>query len=158
MPKESDSVASGSRKPKNKAAEPKKHWSEIVLEGEAEGEVPIYDDCNDIRRKIRALLRTPGFKVTHWLREIGNINNNSYQRFMRGTGAAAGAENGTYIAAYKYFEKVRIAEGKKKSVKRLRMEKDHPRGLTLRDSRRPVWVWDFGPPGRSRRSRSTWAW
>lgn len=61
---------------------------------------PISDDCNDIRRKIRTLMQEPGFKVRHalypipmnivlithiqitaWLRDIGNINNNSYQRF-----------------------------------------------------------------------------
>ncbi|KDQ10879.1 hypothetical protein BOTBODRAFT_177766 [Botryobasidium botryosum FD-172 SS1] len=151
--KEPEPVASGSKttKARTKAtAEPKKDWSEIALPGENEGRVRIYDDCNDIRRKIRALQRTPGFKVTHWLREIGDINNNSYQRFMRGTGATAGAENGTYVAAYKYFEKVRIAEGKKKSVKRLRMEKEHPMGLELQDLRR-TGFWDFAPPRAHRR-------
>lgn len=57
------------------------------------------DDCNEVRRKIRQLLKEPGFKVrlrvraatstqlnassqvTHWLEQIGKINNNSYQRF-----------------------------------------------------------------------------
>ncbi|KAI0639284.1 hypothetical protein C8Q77DRAFT_1152272 [Trametes polyzona] len=117
-------------------------WRDVVLEGEEEGCVPVYDDCNDIRRKIRALQKEPGFKVTHWLRDIGNINNNSYQRFMKASGPTGGAENGTYYAAYVYFEKRRIAEGKKKSPKRLRIEAEHPGGLPLEDRRR---VWVFMP-------------
>ncbi|KAF9240913.1 hypothetical protein BU15DRAFT_87479 [Melanogaster broomeanus] len=112
---------------------------DVVLEGEDEDEVPIYDDCNDIRRKIRGLMKTPGWKVTQWLRDIGGINSNSYRRFMKDTGATSGATNGTYVAAYIYFEKVRIFEGKKKSAKRQRMEEEYPNGLSLED-RRKVWV------------------
>ena len=40
---------------------------------------------------------------------------------------------------YVYFEKVRIAEGKKKTPKRIRMEDEHPNGLPLVD-RKHVWV------------------
>ncbi|KAI0651736.1 hypothetical protein C8Q79DRAFT_1004999 [Trametes meyenii] len=124
---------------KGKAAEAPKNWRDVVLEGEEEGDLPIYDDCNDIRRKIRILQREPNFKITHWLKEIGNINNNSYQRFMKATGATGGASNGTYYAAYVYFEKVRIAEGKKKSAKRLRNEEGHSGGLP-REDRKHAWV------------------
>ncbi|KAM5538158.1 hypothetical protein V8D89_008045 [Ganoderma adspersum] len=97
------------------------------------------DDCNDIRRKIRALLKEPGFKVTQWLETIGKINNNSYQRFMKATGPTGGAGNGTYYAAYVYFEKRRIAEGKKKSAKRIRAEEEQGGGLP-REDRSRVWV------------------
>ncbi|KDQ20143.1 hypothetical protein BOTBODRAFT_27553 [Botryobasidium botryosum FD-172 SS1] len=130
--------ASSSKSKEKEKAEPK-HWSEIVLEGEEDGHVPVYDDCNDIRRKIRELQKTPGFKVTHWLKEIGGINNNSMGRFMKDSGPNAGATNGTYVAAYKYFEKVRIAEGKKKTPKRLRNEDEHPNGFPL-ENRRRMWV------------------
>ncbi|EJD33813.1 hypothetical protein AURDEDRAFT_76675, partial [Auricularia subglabra TFB-10046 SS5] len=98
------------------------------------------DDCNTIRRKTRALLATPGFKVTPWLKEIGNINSNSYQRFMKATGPMGGAENGFFSAAYRYFEKVRIMEGKKKTAKRIRDEAEYANGRDLRDSRRKVWL------------------
>ncbi|KAI0374288.1 hypothetical protein BV20DRAFT_1049112 [Pilatotrama ljubarskyi] len=84
---------------KGKSADAPKNWRDVVLEGEEEGDVPIYDDCNEIRRKIRALQKEPNFKVTHWLKEIGNINSNSYQRFMKATGPHGGASNGTYYAA-----------------------------------------------------------
>ncbi|TFY83396.1 hypothetical protein EWM64_g609 [Hericium alpestre] len=124
-------VEASSSKGKKKAKEPEepKKWQDIVLEGEAEGDVPIYDDCNEIRRKIRLLQKEPGFKVTHWLKEIGGINNNSFGRFMKATGPSGGASNGTYEAAYIYFEKRRIAEGKKKTPKRIRNEETRANGL-----------------------------
>ncbi|PIL32078.1 hypothetical protein GSI_06783 [Ganoderma sinense ZZ0214-1] len=130
--------SSGAKKGK-KAAELPKKWFEVVLDGEDEGNVPIYDDCNDIRRKIRALQKEPGFKITQWLETIGRINNNSYQRFMKATGPTGGAGNGTYYAAYVYFEKRRIAEGKKKSAKRVRAEEEQGGGLP-REDRSRVWV------------------
>jgi hypothetical protein len=80
---------------------------------------------------------------------------------VKDSGATAGATNGTYYAAYvflvplpplstlahddnryKYFEKVRILEGKKKTEKRKKNEAGHLNGLP-RDDRRKVWV--FGP-------------
>ncbi|KAF9473400.1 hypothetical protein BDN70DRAFT_885888 [Pholiota conissans] len=102
---------------------PPQSWKDIKLEGDDEGEVPIYDDCSEIRRKIRRLERTPGFVLTHWLKDIGHINNNSYGRFMRYQGRLDGAANGTYYAAYVYFEKVRIFEDKKKTATRLANER-----------------------------------
>ncbi|KIJ68297.1 hypothetical protein HYDPIDRAFT_173059 [Hydnomerulius pinastri MD-312] len=134
----SGEASSSSKKGKEKT-NPYSSWKDVKLEGEDEGEVPIYDDCNDVRRKIRALMKTPGWKVTQWLRDIGGINSNSYGRFMKDTGPTAGASNGTYPAAYIYFEKLRIFEGKKKSAKRLKMEDEHPDGMSLQD-RRNVWV------------------
>ncbi|OSX67677.1 hypothetical protein POSPLADRAFT_1051806 [Postia placenta MAD-698-R-SB12] len=133
--------ASGSKDKKAKQAAEPKDWHDIVLEGEGEdGGVSVYDDCNDIRRKIRLLQKQPNWKVTAWLKEIGNINSNSFQRFMKATGPTGGASNGTYYAAYVYFEKVRIAEGKKKTAKRERSEAEHREGLPLQD-RRGVWVY-----------------
>ncbi len=57
------------------------------------------DDCNEIRRKIRLLQKEPDFKaclalgslrveldvsqVTPWLKQIGGINSNSFQRFSK---------------------------------------------------------------------------
>ncbi|OSD06103.1 hypothetical protein PYCCODRAFT_1431921 [Trametes coccinea BRFM310] len=123
-----------------RADKPWQSWRDVVLEGEEEGEVPIYDDCNDIRRKIRHLEKQPGFKITHWLKEIGNINYNSYRRFMRATGPTGGAENGTYYAAYVYFEKVRIFEGKRKTAKRIDNEIEHPGGFPREDMTRKLFI------------------
>ncbi|OBZ79413.1 hypothetical protein A0H81_00656 [Grifola frondosa] len=137
------SEASSSKRKKAKEVVQPKNWTEIILEGEGESDgVPVYDDCNEIRRKIRLLRKTSDWKVTHWLKDIGNVNSNSYNRFMKATGPTGGASNGVYYAAYVYFEKVRIAEGKKKTAKRLRNEDEYPSGIPLEDRRR---VWVFGP-------------
>lgn len=136
---EPSASASAEKSKKSKATKPQyTSWKDVELDGEDEGEVPIYDDCNAIRRKIRALQKTPGFKVTHWLKEIGNINSNSYGRFMSLKGPNGGAENGTYYAAYVYFEKVRIFEGKKKTPTRIAAEEGRPL-----ERRQPRGVWTF---------------
>ncbi|KAG5654768.1 hypothetical protein H0H81_003776 [Sphagnurus paluster] len=54
-------------------------------------------------------------------------------------GKTDGASNGTYYAAYVYFEKVRILEGKKKTPKRQSNEKSMPNGFPL-ENRRYGWV------------------
>ncbi|KAI0048341.1 hypothetical protein FA95DRAFT_1490931, partial [Auriscalpium vulgare] len=77
--------------------------------------------------------------ITAWLREIGGINSNSYGRFSEEKGPHGGASNGMYEAAYIYFEKRRIFEGKKKSAKRQRNEGEH-RGGQPRENRKKGWV------------------
>ncbi|KIK06850.1 hypothetical protein K443DRAFT_88457, partial [Laccaria amethystina LaAM-08-1] len=115
-------------------------WKDVVLPEEDEGTVPVYDDCAEVRRKIRLLQKTPGWKVvTQWLKEIGGINSNSFGRFMKEKGRTDGASNGTYLAAYIYFEKVRILEGKKKSATRQNNEMSQPNGYPL-ENRRKQWV------------------
>ncbi|KAF8519166.1 hypothetical protein JB92DRAFT_2786864 [Gautieria morchelliformis] len=132
-------ASSSTAKGKGKSTDEITDWRDVKLKGEDEGEVPVYDDCNEVRRKIRLLQKEPGFKVTHWLRDIGGVNSNSLSRFMKVSGPTAGAENGTYVAAYKYFEKIRISINKKKTPKRIKNEETHPSGLPLRD-RKHVWV------------------
>jgi len=106
-----------------------------------EGRLHIYDDCNEIRRKIDHLLTEPGFKITRWLEEIGGVNNNSYQRFMKETGPDGGAGIEIYRPAYTYFEQRRIQEGKKKTVKRVRNEKEHRNGFPEVTRGGTRWVW-----------------
>ncbi|KAF9055340.1 hypothetical protein BDZ89DRAFT_1055935 [Hymenopellis radicata] len=131
--------ATKATKGKGKAAAEKRSWTDITLDGEDDGDLPVFDDCNEVRRKIRLLQKEPDFKVTQWLKQIGGINSNSFQRFMKASGPQGGAENGTYKAAYIYFEKVRIAEGKKKTAKRERNETEQPGGLSMRSSHRGYW-------------------
>ncbi|KAG7450365.1 uncharacterized protein BT62DRAFT_1001201 [Guyanagaster necrorhizus] len=99
----------------------------------------LSDDCAEIRRKIAG-----DVGVTQWLKDIGGINSNSYSRFnvfstVKEKGKTGGASNGTYYAACVYFEKVCIAEGKKKTPARIRHEAELPRGYPLERSR-GVWV------------------
>ncbi|KAF5312496.1 hypothetical protein D9619_003147 [Psilocybe cf. subviscida] len=142
QPDDAPKPAAKKARTKKDAAEPAtaQTWKDIKLEGEDEdGGVPVYDTCREVRRKIRLLQKTPGWKVTQWLREIGNINNNSYSRFMKESNKLGGAGNGTYYAAYVYFEKVRVLEGKKKTGTRLDNEATHPGGFPL-ENLRPMWV------------------
>lgn len=132
------SDASGSSKGLDQISKPTT-WKDVVLPGEDEGTVPVYDDCAEVRRKIRLLQKNPGWKVTHWLKEIGGINSNSFGRFMKEKGRTDGASNGTYLAAYIYFEKVRILEGKKKTATRQDNEISQPDGFPL-ENRRKQWV------------------
>ncbi|KAJ7578336.1 hypothetical protein C8J56DRAFT_969719 [Mycena floridula] len=128
--------ASSASKAKAKAAP--KSWKDVTLEGEDEGDVTVYDDCNEIRRKIRLLQKEPGFKVTYWLKEIGGVNSNSFNRFMKLSGPQGGAENSTYRAAYIFFEKKRIAENKPKTAKRKTNEAAG--GCSMTGSHRGQWV------------------
>ncbi|KAH9946795.1 hypothetical protein B0H21DRAFT_693068, partial [Amylocystis lapponica] len=131
--------ASTSKAKKGKAVEKPQNWYDVVLENDEVRTLPVYDDCNEIRRKIRLLQKDPEFKVTQWLKDIGNVNNNSYQRFMKASGPTGGAGNGTYYCAYVYFEKVRIAQGKKKTAKRTKNETQYSNGFPLHESR-GMWV------------------
>lgn len=78
---------------------------EEAIELPEESELHTYDlDCNQVRRKIRALIDSGEVKVTHWLRELG-INSNSYRNFMALKGPTTGFNNQTYELGYIYFKK-----------------------------------------------------
>eukprot|EP01083_Nonionella_stella_P317754 1158435_1 len=94
-------------------------------------------NCNQIRNKIRKLLSTPGFKITHWLREL-DINSNSYQRYMKLKGKWNNTSNQTFCSAHGYFmkqeelkkkekakEKNKSAKQKKKDAAKRKKEKEN---------------------------------
>jgi len=87
--------------------------------------VPVYDDCNEIRRKIRAFLKQYNkVSIKRFLAEGCNgVNSGTYNIFMKKSGAARGAESGMYYWGYIFFEKLRIAENKEKGKLRLENEK-----------------------------------
>lgn len=94
----------------------------VVLEDESDDyDIPIFDDCNEVRRKIRAFFKEHGKIVTQkrFLEACGGINNRTYTAFMSKTGAGAGAESGMYYGGYVFFEKLRVHERKPKGKKRL---------------------------------------
>lgn len=108
--------------------------SHIHLEGEEDGTVPVYDTCSDIRKKIRAFLRRDGVTQAALLRALAKcrpgggegrppISVSSFQMFMRQTGVTAGANSTVFYAAYVFFEKVRLRDGKSKTKKREEMER-----------------------------------
>lgn len=103
--------------------------SAIVLDGEAEGEVKVYDTCDEVRKKIRAYLAGPSVTQAGFLREIaktyGNdrkIQSKSLNDFLGKKGPMAGNTNTVFYSSYVFFEKLRIRDGKPKSKFRLEME------------------------------------
>ena len=124
-------------------------WQQCeAAEGEGDGykhgrskdvpEHPIYEDCNEIRRKIKQFLTTARMTQTAWLRLL-ECNSNSYRRFMLQRGPFGGCHNGVYAGAARFFESLRILERRTKSVMRLKEEAAFGRyGRSTEDQSRGV--------------------
>lgn len=123
----------------------------IHLDGEETDSVPVFETCDVVRRKITAHLKTPGMTQAQFCRDLHaqlkmpgckSIQSKMLNDFRGKKGAVAGCTSSVYYAAYVYFEKLRIAEGKPKSKHRLEMEKIYPRGAEReRDGRHGSVVW-----------------
>lgn len=122
----------------------------IHLPGEETDSVPVFETCDVIRRKITAHLKTPGMTQAQFCRDLHaqlkmpgckSIQSKMLNDFRGKKGAVAGCTSSVYYAAYVYFEKLRIAEGKPKSKHRLEMEKIYPQGAEReRDGRHGYWA------------------
>ena len=124
----------GKKQPKKKVKkedeEKENDVSGIQLDGESDGQVPVYDTCDEVRRKIRAYLTNPNVTQAGFLRAIAQTHpegkkfqSKSLNDFMNKHGPNAGNTSGVFYAAYVFFEKLRLKEGKPKSKHRLEMEK-----------------------------------
>lgn len=110
--------------------------SGIKLEGEEDMEVPVYETCDEVRRKITAFLREPGVTQAGFLREIAKSfpdGRNAPQSkvlkdFLSKSGAKAGNTSAVFYGSYVFFEKMRIRDGKGKSKFRLEMEEIYAGG------------------------------
>ncbi|PVH96827.1 hypothetical protein DM02DRAFT_598529 [Periconia macrospinosa] len=129
-----------------------KDLSDIHLDGEENDEVPVYDTCDEVRRKINAHLRKDGVIVAAFLRDLqaqyhtakapAKIQSTQLSTFRNKKGPTSGNTSSVFYASYCFFEKLRIAEGKKKSDNRLDMEKIYGhKGLDIKTlSTGRVWV------------------
>ncbi|CEI64684.1 hypothetical protein FVEN_g3196 [Fusarium venenatum] len=100
------------------------------LPGEAQGRVAVYDTCSEIRKKIRALLAKDGMTQAAFIRALNknlpegeSVSPANMRYFMGCKDVRGGNTNITFYAAYIFFEKRRIQEGKPKSKFREEMEK-----------------------------------
>jgi hypothetical protein len=114
--------------------------SDIHLDGEAGLNVPVYDTCDEIRKKISAYLREPGVTQAGFLREIAKtypdgkkIQSKVLNDFLGKRGARAGNTSSVFYSSYVFFEKMRIRDGKPKSKHRQEMEKQHPGGFDVKN-------------------------
>ncbi|RAL08550.1 uncharacterized protein BO97DRAFT_408239 [Aspergillus homomorphus CBS 101889] len=112
--------------------------SGIVLEGENEMKVPVFETCDRIRKKIRAHVKKQGVTKSGFLKDAAKaampgsekkINPGSLDTFLKYDGALTGNSGIVFYAAYVFFEKLRIKEGKPKDDFRLTMEKIWPAGV-----------------------------
>ncbi|EMR64509.1 hypothetical protein UCREL1_8525 [Eutypa lata UCREL1] len=105
--------------------------SNIHLLGEETDEVEVYDTCDEIRRKINAHLKTPGLTQAQFCRDIygqlhvpkcKSIQSKQLSDFRGQKGPRTGAKSTVFYAAYVYFEKLRLAEGKPENKHRQEMK------------------------------------
>ncbi|KAL8277666.1 hypothetical protein RQP46_009939 [Phenoliferia psychrophenolica] len=138
--------ASSSKAPKGKKAKPTyESYQDVVLEGEYSGEVPVYDCCTTIRKKINKYLTEghtapPSSGTSAASTRTRSQGEPSYLwiwpcRFRKESGPNGGAANQVYPAAYIFFEKHRIFENKPKTASRQSSEHEFPRGRPLEPRR-----------------------
>ncbi|KAF4987958.1 hypothetical protein FGRMN_10060 [Fusarium graminum] len=123
--------------------------SNIHLDREETDKVPVYDDCDEIRRKINAHMKTPGLTQAQFCRDLyAQLKAPKYKRiqskqltdFRGAKGSNAGAKSSVFYAAYVCFEKLRIAQGKPVTKHRLATCSMYPAGFPRdMDGRTVVW-------------------
>lgn len=128
----------GIKEPKKKVAKKEENkaldMAGVELEGEATQSVPVYESCEEVRKKIRAYLKQPNITQAGFLREAAKalapgrkIQSKQLSDFLGKKGSMAGNTSCVYYAAYVFFEKVRVRDGKGKSAHRLEMERIYGR-------------------------------
>ena len=105
--------------------------SDIHLDGEEDENVPVYNTCDEIRKKIRKVIGKPGVTQAAFARVLSaqypqgsdkNVSAHMFRTFLARRGAQAGAESNVFYAAYVWLEKERVKLGKKKDAHREEME------------------------------------
>ncbi|KAF2656242.1 hypothetical protein K491DRAFT_692261 [Lophiostoma macrostomum CBS 122681] len=122
----------------------------VVLPGEDDDSVEIYDTCDEIRRKISAHLQKPGVTQAQFLRDVAaqyrttekRLQSKQLNDFRSKKGPYAGNTSAIFYGAYVLFEKLRLQEGKPKSKKRQEMEQVWSRegGMDTERKRDRVWA------------------
>ncbi|KAF4443971.1 hypothetical protein F53441_11289 [Fusarium austroafricanum] len=122
--------------------------SDIHLHGEEIDDFPVYDNCDEICRKINAHMKTPGVTQAQFCRDIyaqlkapkcKSIQSKQLADFRGMKGSNAGAKSPVFYGAYVYFEKIRIAQGKPRSKHAEEIADLYPGGFP-RDQDHRTWV------------------
>ena len=109
----------------------------VTLPGEESDSVPVYDTCDEIRRKVGLHFTSTGISQAAFLRQLEGqyhaaprkIQSVQLQRFRGLQGPDAGNSSPLYYAAYVFFEKLRVAQNKPKTKMREKMEHIYPNGV-----------------------------
>lgn len=105
-------------------------FKDLMLDDDEEGEVPIFDSCDEVRRKTTLHFSKTGMSKAAFGREIGKlmggeekkISNGSVIPFLGKKGPMAGNTTSVYYGAYVFFEKIRVRDGKPMTEHRETME------------------------------------
>ena len=111
--------------------------SDVRLDGEDGDKVPIFETCQEVRKKIAAHLRKPDVTAAQFTRDLiaqyhtteKKSSSMQVQRFREKKEVMGGCTSSVFYAAYVFFEKIRVKQGKPKSKHRLGMEEKWPRGV-----------------------------
>jgi hypothetical protein len=129
MPRKKQKTEEGKSTSSNKDDKDKYDVSEIHLDGEDHERVPIFDTCDDIRKKINAHLRTASTTNAGFVRKIAetfpsapDMSGRHLTAFLGKKGPNNGGDSPVYYAAYVYFEKLRLKNKRPKGKKRQEME------------------------------------
>ncbi|PMD43726.1 hypothetical protein L207DRAFT_485209 [Hyaloscypha variabilis F] len=115
---------------KKKEAE-SEDFTGVILDGEEEGEVPIFDSCDEVRRKMNQYFSKTGMSKAAFGRETGKlfgggeekkIGGGSVTQFLAKRGPMAGNTTSVYYGAYVFFEKIRVRDGEPMTEHREGME------------------------------------
>ncbi len=115
---------------KRTSAELKRDAEELIRRINAvdAGIYAVYDSCPQVVAGIKSFLQRDGIIKASLLSALGDINSNSLNTFLSGKKQDQ-CGNVAYRTAYVFLEKLRILEGKRKSVARLRNEVENPNGV-----------------------------
>jgi len=118
--------------------------SDITIAEEENDNVPIFDSCDEVRRKIKRHLKKPGVTQAAFCRDLlaqlhtpgaSQCQSGPFKRFCKYKGPTQGNTSSIYYAAYVFFEKLRIKNGEKPTEHRKGMEKAWPHGMERRQGR-----------------------
>ena len=107
--------------PKKKTKEEIRLLIDSITAIEVPEDVPIYANCDEVRKMIDKFIQSSGVNQTTFLKAIGCAAN-SYGSFRGFRGKGAGAGNSVYWKSYRFFEQQRMLEGTAKSKRRLEQE------------------------------------
>lgn len=131
----------------------------VALDVDDQGKVPVYDTCDEVRKKIRAILRKDGVTQAAFVRAIAKcfpeerkVQPAQLSTFLGKNGPMDGNTSCVFYGSYVFFEKLRLKEGKPKSAMRLEMEELYGKeGVnTVESQNRPLWL---GPGERAHQDK-----
>ncbi|KAI0169815.1 hypothetical protein GGR52DRAFT_573868 [Hypoxylon sp. FL1284] len=122
--------------------------SGVHLDGEESEEVPVYDTCDEARRKIRTFLRKPEVSQQAFCRALSGclgedrgVQSRQLNAFLAKKGRMRGNTSPAFYASYVFFEKRRLKDGKPKTQMRQEMEEIHRNGVdTKTDTSRQFFI------------------